>query len=530
MKKKQFFILGLAALFTAVSFFGCAPMVEYVETYVCPKDKKQYATPYEAATCCGEVIFLSGRTISNANKVLHMHQTINGESYVLVDTENKNVAKDTEMNSITKAYNGFAVIGMFQNGEAVTILYDRKIITYIWQTGSEGKFSDGTTEKSIKGLYGASVTAPIATSSTHNFGGWFTSDNLAPGTTFGEKNLTFTVKWTSKDARGFNWYETPMDADTGEVATADSTYVYFGVFPRNVLDTTTGVTVDETKRITMGANTYYKGNDGNYYAKAKEDRYGSNVLRYSDGTTVKPSSAESYRYFKVEPIKWKILTKDYNGKCLLLAEDILTANVPYYSCYNSEDLRTVGKDTEIYPNNYKYSQIRAYLNGLDYYYSDYRTPTVMKKEYTGKGFLQTAFTSSAQLLIVTTSVDNRPETTGYSTGTCTADFACANTEDKIFLLSVSEVINSGYGFASYNRGGDGNARIRFPTDYAKANYAYASSTDGDGGYWWLRSPYYSNSGYVRTVYVDGRADDYSYVRDSLDHADYGVVPALSISF
>ncbi len=518
MKKKQFFILGLAALFTAVSFFGCAPMVEYVETYVCPKDKKQYATPYEAATCCGEVIFLSGRTISNANKVLHMHQTINGESYVLVDTENKNVAKDTEMNSITKAYNGFAVIGMFQNGEAVTILYDRKMITYTFQTGTEGKFSDGTTEKILKGLYGASVSAPIATSSTHNYGGWFTSDSVAPGTTYGEKDLIFSVKWTPKAAGGFNWYESPVDAETGNAATSNSKYIYFGVFPKTVLSSTASISVDETDKVTMGANTYYKGNDGNYYAKVLETRYGSTVIKYSDGSTVKQSSANSYRYFKVEPIKWKVLSKNYNGKCLLLAEDILTANVPYY-VYESRSNRTIGT-TEVYANNYKYSTIRAYLNGA------YESDDTQTKTYDGSGFLQTAFTSSAQTLISKTTVDNSKETTGYNESSYATDYACENTEDKIFLLSESDVINSVYGFEAYYIHGTGNARIRVTTDYAKANYAYQSTTDGYGGSWWLRSPFYFDSDLASLVDDAGNAYDYN----SVYCTNYGVVPALTISF
>ena len=294
-----------------------------------------------------------------------------------------------------------------------------------------------------------------------------------------------------------------LPAGTDGTAGTSATYVEFGDWPQTVLPITSTVTVDETVSVEMGANTYYLGSDGNYYAKC-------------DG-----------RYFKVEPIKWRVLTDNYSGKKLLLADNILTANVPYYDYNSSSNTRTVGSDTNIYPNNYKYSQIRAYLNGLDYYYDTSSTETTKKTEYTGKGFLQTAFTQDAQALIAETDVDNRKETTGYNESTYAADYACENTTDKIFLLSESEVINSDYGFDASDSYGKGNTRIRFPTDYAKANRAYMDSTEGYGGDWWLRSPCYYSS--YRAYYVrdGGRADNY-YSR--VYGTSYGVVPALSISF
>ncbi len=305
-------------------------------------------------------------------------------------------------------------------------------------------------------------------------------------------------------------YESPVDAETGLAATSSSTYIYFGVFPKTVLPSTSDVTVDETTSVTMGANTYYKGSDGNYYVKVTARTYSSSD-KYTD------ESATTYgavRYFKVEPVKWKVLTTNYNGKALLLAEDILTANVPYYV---STSNRKIDSKT-VYQKNYKYSTIRAYLNGK--YESD---DTQEKTAYENNGFLQTAFTAAAQTLIADTEVDNSKETTGYSESTYAKTYACANTTDKIFLLSESEVINSDYGFAAYNI--SDNARIRVTTDFAKANYAYQSTTDGFGGSWWLRSPYYDDFPTARDVYNDGDADYYI----DVNSRSVGVVPALSIS-
>ena len=316
-------------------------------------------------------------------------------------------------------------------------------------------------------------------------------------------------------------YSTPVTEEVN-----GTTYVYFGVWPQTVLPVTSSVTVDETVSVEMGANTYYLGSDGNYYAKCAEKANGTgDQYKYHDGTQVGRFGTTT-RYFKVEPIKWRVLTDNYSGKKLLLAENILTAKVPYYDYKSDANRRTVGSDTNIYPNNYKYSQIRAYLNGLDYYYDTSSTETTKKTDYTGKGFLQTAFTQNAQGLIAETEVDNSPETTGYSESTYAADYACENTTDKIFLLSESEVINSDYGFAAFNSEGKGNARIRFPTDYAKANNACLSSTEGYGGDWWLRSPRYGYSYYARNVDDDGRASFDNFV----DYTGNGVVPALSISF
>lgn len=372
---------------------------------------------------------------------------------------------------------------------------------------------------------------------THTFGEW-TDNNDATwkdGTKTRECSCcgykeTVTVAGSRTDMFCENYY----DAETNKIATASSTYIYFGVFPKTVLPEGSTVTVDETDSVTMGANTYYKGSDGEYYAKVKENAYRSSYT-YTDGTTAKQSSADSYRYFKVEPVKWKVLTTDYNGKALLLAEDILTANVPYYNYNSYENTRTVGSDTNIYPSNYKYSQIRAYLNGLDYYYDESSTSTVKKTDYTGNGFLQTAFTATAQLKIAETVVDNSGDSTTDATSTLPkadgsdsrypTDYTCSPTEDKIFLLSEKEVTTTAYGFAAYNSSGEGSSRIRVTTDYAKANNAYQIPKDGCGGWWRLRSPYRVRGALFVGYWGDGNGSGNRYV----DNTSGGVVPALCIS-
>lgn len=311
-------------------------------------------------------------------------------------------------------------------------------------------------------------------------------------------------------------YETPIDVETGLAATKYSKYIYFGVFPKTVA--AENITVDENVSVKMGADTYYKGSDGEYYAKVMEDAYSTGTeYKYSDGTQAKQSSSNSYRWFKVEPIKWKVITKNYKGKCLLLAEDILTANIPYHP--DTQNRVIAFTNVYVYPSNYKYSAIRAYLNGK---YESYDTQL---QPYKNKGFLQTAFTVEAQNLIAVTTVDNSAASTTDAGNNFyeATDYACTDTEDKIFLLSMKEATS--YGFPAFDKHGEGNARIRKPTDYAMANYAYQNSTSGYGGYWWLRSPPYNNRDYARYLDYDGLA----YSSTNVKNTRYGVVPALSIS-
>lgn len=249
------------------------------------------------------------------------------------------------------------------------------------------------------------------------------------------------------------------------------------------------------------------------------------------------SDAESYRYFKVEPIKWKVITDSYTGKCLLFAEDILTVMQYCSHSAHSSNLgfRNGDEIDKCLLNNYKYSEIRAYLNGLDFY--DCQDHFVKKSDYVNNGFLQTAFTDIAQSLIATTTVDNSGESTTDVAGTypkadgsyCDPyyntyerDYTCLDTTDKIFLLSIKEI--SSYGFKSGLTEVD-VGRARFPTDYAMANhlsYSYDSSMNYTGSYW-LRSPHYDYYQGATFIKAGGLIYD-----GNVNGSDVGVVPALCL--
>lgn len=316
----------------------------------------------------------------------------------------------------------------------------------------------------------------------------------------------------------FESFSFPIDAATGYPATKNSSHVYFGLFPRTILSASDSEVVYEDEKIEIGGNTYYRGSEGNYYCKVLEDAYFSffgDSVPYSDGTIPKEIQENSYKYFRVEPVMWKVLTPDYRntGKALLFAEETVTANVGYYQFNNDITKRTVENGQTVYSNNYKYSQVRAYLNGLEYYYDETETQTVLKSDYKNKGFLQTAFTPDAQLLIENTIVNNSFD--GFSYNFQDAGFGCEDTEDKIFLLSSDEVENSAYLFGE-------NGLVRKATDYAKANHAYQSSGDSFGGDWWLRTPD-SSANYAHDVNVYGSIGEHP-----VSNREGGIVPALCI--
>jgi hypothetical protein len=98
--------------------------------------------------------------------------------------------------------------------------------------------------------------------------------------------------------------------------------------------------------------------------------------------------------------------------------------------------RTISGST-VYPNNYQYSTLRAMLNGYD-------GSAYSVDNFTGRGFLDVAFTEAEKAYIATTAVDNSAATTDSSSNS----YACTNTSDRIFALSYQDLVNTNYGFNS----------------------------------------------------------------------------------
>lgn len=216
-------------------------------------------------------------------------------------------------------------------------------------------------------------------------------------------------------------------------------------------------------------------------------------------------SSESYKvyqtstayWFKYEPLKWRILTTETASgqtNAMLLCESIIDSQQYDYD--------------GSYSNNYANSTIRSWLNDT---------------------FYETAFNSLQQEIINVTTVDNSIRSTNpyqnvseFNSGT--NNYACSNTQDKLFLLSQYEVTNTNYDFSTYST--YDSLRQKKNTDYAKVQGCWTSMSsgyEGNGG-WWLRSPSCNSCNYAWSVFYYGGTN----YEDIVKRASRGVVPALWI--
>lgn len=179
-----------------------------------------------------------------------------------------------------------------------------------------------------------------------------------------------------------------------------------------------------------------------------------------------------------EPIAWRVLAVE-NGKAFLLAEKILDAK-PY--------------NVEFEEVTWETCTLRSWLNNE--FYTD-------------------AFNAGEKAKIHTTRVVNEDN---LESGTDGGN----DTDDKVFLLSYSEVMNPAYGF-SPDWSNEDPARQAQWTDFSMDE----DSSIPENGYWWLRTPStfqhhacsVNNDGYVNYIYYT------SYV----SYTHIGVRPALWVN-
>lgn len=155
----------------------------------------------------------------------------------------------------------------------------------------------------------------------------------------------------------------------------------------------------------------------------------------------------SYNFYKVEPIKWIEIYSNEKSS-VLITEDIIDAKMfnldrnPHRNP-ESNQLRAA--------NEWEVSYIRRWLNN-EFYYDSFSEE---ERSY-------------IQYSLIKNDIDS-----------CYKDYAssCADTTDKVFLISHKEIYNVG----------NGCARV---SDYARARGAYASTsaTCDKYGDWWTRSP------------------------------------------
>lgn len=112
----------------------------------------------------------------------------------------------------------------------------------------------------------------------------------------------------------------------------------------------------------------------------------------------------------------------------------------------------------VYPNNYEYSDIRAFLNDID-------GSAYGASNYSSMGFISKAFTASEQALVQDSNLVNSSDDSSIT------DYICDDTTEKVFLISINEMSDLP-GISTW---------ASLPTSYVHAK-------DSDG-YYWVRTPY-----------------------------------------
>lgn len=348
--------------------------------------------------------------------------------------------------------------------------------------------------------YGGAFNLPTPKHSekTMQFNGWYNGEiKIESGYWFKTENVTLVAMWV----------EVPLVYEENGVK-----YANIGKYPQSVVTNSSLIT--ELNQITTTNEFGYIEYKGEEYKKLTGAPYLGNEYKFNNGDTI--IKGVTY-YFKVEPIKWRVLTES-NGTYKLLSEFVLDK----MSFYGSEQNRTIDGET-IYPNNYMYSNVRAWLNS-------YNGASYSVSNYTNKGFYDIVFDEEEKSFINTTLVDNSLSTTNSYEEDC----ICPNTNDKIYLLSVTDVKNKSYGFNT-NYFNEDECRKAVTTDYVRCKGIWINTSDSLYGHchWMLRSPYTSGATITSkasytfsTIYIDTTYNNHSYVSQGY----YGVRPAMDVTF
>ena len=310
--------------------------------------------------------------------------------------------------------------------------------------------SEDTTKGTVaitsgSGYSGESITVAATPIGDCVFKGWYNEDTKV------SNDATYTFIMPTNDyslvARFFTKAEEEELRRLGGIPTLseDGKTITYGLYPQKNVNDSSLIT-ELNKLTTPESNGRYLYNN-DYYAKVSAKPI-SVLSKFDNGTKI--DSRTTY-WFKCEPITWNVLS-NANGEYYILSSVLLDThgyNEAYYNTKNGH-----------YANNYQYSEIRSWLNN-DFYNSAF----ALNNSY-----------------IQTTTVDNSAATINSITNS----YACGNTQDKVFLPSYKDYINSGYGFSTSTSSTD--TRYCRTTDWARARGASALYDKNHEGNYWTRSP------------------------------------------
>ncbi len=259
-------------------------------------------------------------------------------------------------------------------------------------------------------------------------------------------------------------------------------FFYFGEYPQTIKEEQ--VIINDN---VVDERGYYLGSDGYFYAAWTVER--SSLNKFSDGQKI--VDGETY-YFKVQPVRWRIL-KEKRGEAILLCDSILLS-------------RRFDKSS----SNYLQSEIRGFLNG---------------------DFYDALFNEEEKSLVLPSNIESKAKNAKRA-----SEDGAPTQEDYVFLLSAREASVSDYRLLVTPTCSEVK-KIEL-SDYALAQGLSCESVTGYlKGDWWLRSTGGEEEG--KAHYIDGytlRKEYYlnyfTYKENLADVSDAtkGIVPATKVRF
>lgn len=298
--------------------------------------------------------------------------------------------------------------------------------------------------------------------------------------------------------------------------------IEFGSYPQSIVKEEEIISALEKEEKNWVSYDYYLGTHSGVIQSGSADgtMYKSDYMRYADinynGEKYRAVVFDMYRpydtmryeghfsdqedngyfpntvyYFKYEPLKWRVLDPQNGFVCSDNAIDCVEFNGYVYRPEGESNYYS-DPDCTNYASDYSTSEIREWLNNQ---------------------FIYTAFNSEERFMIKKSLIETPSRDND--------EYGCPEVTDKIFLLSVSDISNTDYGFKSPYKTTD-SARIMRFTDYAACQGLSCSET-GYSANWVLRTPI--NSYRVCNVHCEGYGGNFI----SANETDYcGIVPAFNL--
>lgn len=348
------------------------------------------------------------------------------------------------------------------------------------------------------------------TSTSFVFDGWYTEDtfeNKVAELNFTYGTINLYAKWVEQNPENevvdLDW----LVVDEDGTYNPNGSYLLMGTYPQTIKSA--DVTIDTTLN---GSNGWNVGSDGNLYKEVVANPYVAQVsprtYYFSDNTAVVKNTTY---YFKLEPMRWRILLRPEDGGwTFLMSDKAIDANV---------------FDPSVSPRNPVYQ-------------------TSLLRQFCTTNFLSMNIPQTVQDVMKSGNLYNNLQSTleagskvpqGWDNSIWNNNPYVSNEEikDKVYVFSISELTDTDFGFSRYMTTKDTKRQVT-PTDYAIARGIAVSSLEGYEGNcsWWTRSPN-PTSPAVLTVSADGclaTQDRNSYgiydVRPDLSF--YGYVPSTRL--